>query len=519
MQVRLQPPAAGHYTARLEILGTAAAGPAAGGAALDLVGSAVADAHLAYVDQSTWVGDFGGVPMSQTSGNKTLMVKNDGGVDSGPITSVLAGANASAFLIQPSSTCNGLASLAAGATCSVVLAFHPTGSGPLVGSVHASATGTGSFNTPPTLTVTGTGLAANGLFIMPTPLDLGSTPAGSTTASQGLVFHNNSGASVTITDVSTSSGSFVLGGPGAGACSNGLVVSGAGGTCTLSVAFSPSAGASPGQSGGSVTVTTSGGSASAALSGRVKTPALMSLSSFGLGGGLGAVIVGTRSAVRTFTATNLGEVSSAPLTVSFVGHGPVSAVTDFSLGSITCTAATVAIGASCTVAVSVQPTALGERDAAISLSAPGLLVRGEGDPGNPLPISAIGVLQPQIVLDSSETGASPLDFGSVAVGAERPLWVSVRNVANALTVAGLTISLTNTTDFSLDARPASPPALPATKTCLDALDDGGGLAGGEACLLRVWFRPRATGPANANLNLSPSVGVALNLNLTGQGTP
>jgi len=83
------------------------------------------EAAMAAISESSV--DFGGLPVGRTSGVRTLVVTNTGGVQLNVNSVLLGGAAASQFVVQ-SDTCTG-AALGAGETCVIGVAFAPTGEG------------------------------------------------------------------------------------------------------------------------------------------------------------------------------------------------------------------------------------------------------------------------------------------------------------------------------------------------------------------------------------------------------
>jgi hypothetical protein len=92
-------------------------------------------AHL-FVDSTSH--DFGLVPVNTSSAGGTFTVTNDGGATSDVLSVVLDGASAGFSLITDECSRN---SLAAGASCRVVVGFSPTVAGKQQGSVAFHATG------------------------------------------------------------------------------------------------------------------------------------------------------------------------------------------------------------------------------------------------------------------------------------------------------------------------------------------------------------------------------------------
>lgn len=101
-----------------------------------------------------WQFLFPNTTIGATSAPKTLTVTNTQSFSIGPITSDLQFLTA-AFVVQQD-TCNG-ATLAAGATCTYRVAFTPTATGLVAGSIFAKAPDVGTLKASAGVTVGGTG--------------------------------------------------------------------------------------------------------------------------------------------------------------------------------------------------------------------------------------------------------------------------------------------------------------------------------------------------------------------------
>jgi hypothetical protein len=139
-------------------------------------------------------------------------------------------------------TCN--ATLAAGGSCSTGVVFTPTANGVVTGALTVSSS---AFVTAATTSLTGIGGAAGSVRVQPASLAFPTTGVGGTSATQNVVFTNNSAITLAGLTLSTSSG-FQL---GSTTCSSSLAV---GASCTAQVAFSPS---SAGQQTGNLTISSS----------------------------------------------------------------------------------------------------------------------------------------------------------------------------------------------------------------------------------------------------------------------
>jgi hypothetical protein len=129
-----------------------------------------------------------------TSDAQPVTLKNTG-TQAVTITSIaLGGTNAGSF--QEIGTCG--TSLAAGASCSIYVAFHPTSAAALTANLIVTDNATGS---PQKVTLTGTGTAAPSVTLSATTLSFPATAAGSTSEAQSVTLTNSGTATLTITSI------------------------------------------------------------------------------------------------------------------------------------------------------------------------------------------------------------------------------------------------------------------------------------------------------------------------------
>jgi hypothetical protein len=142
------------------------------------------------------------------------------------------GTNASSFF-TPSNTCE--PTVAAGASCTINIAFRPKNPGTLTGTIYVNDNAAGSEQG---VNVSGTGVAAPLVTLSPTSLAFPSTKVGSVSAAQSVTVKNVGYAALDVSYLSaagTDASSFYT--PSNG-CHSSLAV---GATCTFSVAFRPKA--------------------------------------------------------------------------------------------------------------------------------------------------------------------------------------------------------------------------------------------------------------------------------------
>ena len=180
---------------------------------------------------------FGSTTVGATSAAQTVTVSNTG---SAPAT--VSGVSVTGDFAQ-TNTCGG--SIAAGGSCSVSVTFKPTTTGSRTGSLSVSSNAT---NSPTTVALSGTGTSAAtaSLSASPTSLTFASTTVGSTSAAANVTISNTGAAAATISSVAVT-GDFAQ----TNTCGTSIA---AGGSCTVSVTFKPTA---SGARTGTVTVTSS----------------------------------------------------------------------------------------------------------------------------------------------------------------------------------------------------------------------------------------------------------------------
>ncbi len=481
----------------------------------EIVGTLLRDAVIEFLDGANR--DFGGVVVGMTSGSHTIQLKNTGGVKTGAVQmfDLIDGFARSPMTGTNTTTGNKICTLgqtlAVNETCDILVQFAPTSAGAKSSTLRVYVTGAGSatggtFTTPNVRTLSGVGLAAQSLVLTPTPVDFGAAAAGTATAvDRTVTVTNSTGGTVNIGagDITLSGGaagfSIVPGSSCIGAIAGGV-------QCTVTLRFQPAGGAAQGTVFDTLNVSTS----KAALLGTVARAPALTIVAPTEGADWGEALVGTAAPKRTFTVRNTGDAptGSAPAVAIAGTNASEFAVLTADNG---CTAV-LAAGASCTVAITLTPSAIGPRTATIAATATGTTAATAVD------LAANGVLPNavQIVSIAGTAGtATVVSFGNKAVGSESAVDVVVRNAANAQRIVTPTFALTDAVSFRFDTNPG------VANDCSDEIADGGGLEGGESCTVRVYFRPQALPPATVaapNLTSKLTVGGAVTpLEVTLQG--
>jgi hypothetical protein len=465
-----------------------------------LTGAGAAPALLTISDGPTF--DF----QTRATGSTTthaFTVTNTGGVAA---ASVVAGAIGAPFGYVGGAypgtlgTCG--TTIAAGASCAVVVAFVPTSAGPAGGTLGLGYDD-GLAGGAASVGLAGTGAAPALLAISDGPtFDYGPRATGS---SIGHVFTvmNTGGVAATALAPSTPAAPFAYKGGGAfpgsnGSCGTSLA---SGASCTFTVTFAPT---STGVASSSVQLGYDDGataeSASVNLAGTGAGPAVLGISD-GPTYDFQTHATGSTT-THTFTVSNTGGVAAASLAPGALGAPFAFAGAAYPGTGGTC-GASLAAGASCTIAVSFSPTTGATSPATLSL----------GYDDGAAPQTAARALQ--------GTGAAPallaisdgptFNFGMNANGSTHGHTFTVTNNGGvaAVNVAGNFIGA-----------PFAYPGLafPGTNgSC------GTSLAAGLSCTVVVSFAPTVSGPAAATFSLTYDDGAATgrqaSVSLSGASAP
>lgn len=252
----------------------------------------------------------------------------------------ITGPNAGDFGFH--STCTTLASHA---YCSLLIDFTPTASGTRTATLTVNSDS--GLNPAVTIQLSGTGLDP-AATLTPTAFTYPSTAVGSTTTAQTFTWKNISATPITVVSVAKT-GDFNI---TANGCAGAVA---AGASCTVQVAFAPSA---LGTRTGSLVITSTA----------VGSPILTAtLSGFGLPNititpaliDFGSIDVGFPRTGPPVTITN-----NSTHGIALSGFG---ATGDFSWASTTC-GSTIAAGAQCTGSITFKPTATGPRTGVFSVT-------------------------------------------------------------------------------------------------------------------------------------------------------
>jgi probable HAF family extracellular repeat protein len=469
-----------------------------------------------------------------TSAAETVTLKNTG-TTSLTITSIaIIGTNAGDF--AQTHTCGG--SLAAAASCTISVRFKPTASGTRTAALSITDNAAGS---PQEVSLTGSGTTAK---LSPTGLIFGTIAIG-TARAKTVTLTNVGAATLTITAIAitgTNAGDFAQ----THTCGSSLAP---GASCAIRVTFKPTASGAR-MADLSVTDNAAGSPQHVPLSG-IGTTAKFSPTNLNFG----SVAVGTTSPAKTVTLTNVGTTMLTITAIAITGTNAGDFAQTHTCGS------SLAVGASCSISITLRPTASGARSAALSVSdnAAGspqkVSLSGTGVAGRCIayggqcpfqyPPCCPGLVctflgnrafcEPQTSENSSRTnsywdqlnahniGTPRVPLGKTAVTSAPTATLSPTSLtfsAQAIdtTSAAKTVTLKNTGTSSLTISSIAITGTNAgdfaqTHTC------GSSLAAGASCKISVKFKPTASATRMADLSVTDNAaGSPQHVPLSGIGT-
>ena len=319
---------------------------------VNLTGSGAA-AATASLSTTPGTLSFGSITVGNTSAAQTVTLRNTGGAAASGVS--LANSNSAEFLVS-SNTCG--ATLAAGATCTLSVAYQPAATG----ADNATLTFSHSAGSPATVSMSGTGTiaASPSLTAAPPVAAFGNVTVGQTSAAtQFTITNTGNGGATSISLANSNAAEFPVSGNTCGATLN------PGASCTLSVSYQPAA---AGSDSATLTFTYAGGGALAISltgTGVATTPPPAGTGQLSLPAGVSMpdTTLGSTSTAHTVTLSNTG---SAAVTVSAITSNNA---TEFAVSGSNCT--TVNAGASCSFSVTFAPTAVGARSASITVTSTG----------------------------------------------------------------------------------------------------------------------------------------------------
>jgi hypothetical protein len=476
IKLHFKPATAGAKGASLTISGESGGLVAA---SLSGVGASSGALSLSPSTQDLGTAPVGGAPGTPA----TFTLTNKGTSATGSVTVGLSGTDSADFALA-SDGCSGK-TLAAGATCTVGVAFGPKTAGAKAATLTAKAQGTSGSATA---SLSGTAVTGAAFTVTPSPFDFGSVEQGASTPPEQTFTLKNGGGAASGTPA------LAVGGPNAAdftvtsnACTGALA---AGATCTFGVTFKPTTAAAE-----SATVSVSAPSTTAAslkVSGTGLGPAAIAVSPSTAP--LGSVVQGAVGADVALTVTNTGAVTTGTLATQLQG----SNADQFAVGTDGCSGQTLAAGASCTIDVHAAPKATGTAgpiQASLQIG---------GSPGGTTAATLTATAVAAAGLTVTPTSQA---MGTVAAGTngwDMPFVVQNTGGSTSGTLKA-TLGGANATQFALGADACSGQTLPA----------------GQSCTVNVHFAPGASvlGTQQGTLTVAGTPGGSATATLTGTAAP
>ncbi len=465
--VRFTGGTAGAKTATLNVTGTP------GGTDTSLLSGSVVSPGSIVPNPGTLA--FGPITVGQSSTAQVITINNTGGSATGALTTALGGANAADFnIVAGGNGCQG-AVLAptgsAGSSCTINVRFSPLTAG---ANKAGTVTVTGAPGGTAVTSLSGDGISPANLAFNPATKDFGSVTTGTDSATQTFTLTNNGGqasAAVTPALAGADSSQFVIMNT---TCAGALAPAA---SCQVIVLFRPT-------TAGNKSASLTGGGATAALSGNGISPAQIIANPTNLTFA-GNTLVGTSSAVQSFTVTNNGSATTGTLGVTVTGAN----AGDYTQTN-NCT--TLIANGTCQVNVTFTPTAAGARAATINVT---------GTPGGTVGVAVAGTGQRKLEILIPLT--TPFDFGLVDInGFSACQVVTVRNNTALPISLGIAVPanvlVTGTPgldqpgvpeDFDVNTGCGNPPGT----DCFVGLN----LGAGASCSMFIDASPDDAGPVSA----------------------
>ncbi len=467
-------PAAGATGARNGTL-TISHNAAGGASTVGLAGTASAAASPAATLTAALA--FGSVTVGTTSATQTATLSNTG---SAPLVVASISTGSSEFA-TPTGTCAAGASIAAGASCTIGVAFAPAGAGARSATLVVMHNAAGGQSTA---SLSGNGVALDPVAVVsPGTLSFSQT-VGTTSTAQTVTLSNTGNAALTLGAPAIAGSQAVEFQLAAGStCAAGASVA-PNASCIVKVSFAPAA---SGARTASLAIAhnAAGAPSTVALNGTGTTSPQPAISLNAATLTFSAQTLGSASAPQRVT---LGNSGAAPLTLGTLTLTG-SAAADFALSGSCGAGTVVAVGASCTLDAVFTPAAVGARSATLTIASNA----ANGSAVLSLSGNGAAVAAPAVAL-----APAALDFGNQSIGvASSPRTVTLTNGGSGALALS---SLATTNGFAL------------------AHNCGTGIAPGASCTLSLVFTPTGAGAATGSVSIaSNAVGSPHVVSLTGIG--
>lgn len=423
---------------------------------------------------------FAATTIGQSAGPLATTLSNTGNAALTVGALTLSGAAAGDYAISGGTCANGT-SLAAGASCTVQVAFKPSAAGTRGASLVIAHNATGGSSTV-ALTGAGNAVPQATVALSANALDFGALVAGAASPAKTITVNNTGQAALTFTSITVGGNNanvFTLG----GTCGTATPVP-AGGSCTVTVTANASAN---GAFSGSLALASnaSNGAVSVALSGSVSAPA-PAVGASPSAVAFGTQAIGAPAATQTVTLANTGNVA---LALNGIAVSGASAVT---LAGKTC-GTTLAVGANCTVTLAFAPTTTGAAAATLTVTSN----------ASPLQVTISGTGTTAPVAKPALSEAGPVAFADTQVGKSAAVHtITLSNGGTAaLKIASLVLDGAQASDFVLGG------------TCAA----NASVAASGSCTIDVGFKPTAAGQRAATLVLMTDAGSQFTVALGGTG--
>ncbi len=359
------------------------------------------------------------------------------------------------------------ATLNANQSVTFTVTFDPASAGAVSGSLSIVSD---ASNSPLSIALSGTGLAAGSLTANPSSVDFGNATVGSN-KTVPVTVTNTGGESVTVSNATASGSGFSFTGP-----SLPLTLS-AGQSATFSAVFTASA---TGAASGTLTINSNASNPTLSVPLSGAGIAQGQLGSNPASFSFGSVPIGT-SKPLSGTLTNSGGSSLTISAASASGAG-------FGLSGLSLPL-TLTAGQSTSFTVTFAPTASGAVNGSVSVTSNG------GNPSLSIPLSGTGVTPGTL-----SPNPSSLAFGSVQMGSNSSLSETLTNTGGS----AVTISQVSSTAAAFSISGLN---LPVT------------LTGNQSVTFTATFTPTGAGAASGNLSVTSNASNSpLNIALSGTGT-
>ncbi|MHB8540583.1 MAG: choice-of-anchor D domain-containing protein [Candidatus Acidiferrales bacterium] len=438
---------------------------------------------------------FGNVPEGQTASSSTILTNiGDGALN---ITNTnIGGSDRADFTFGALNQCSGGLTIPSGGSCSIGIVFAPKEPNP---PQNLSAEATISFavngnNATGTagvaLSGTEAGAAAPAVSLAATALNFASVSVGSSSSQPPVLLKNTGSAALSISAIGIA-GADPSDFSQTNTCPMAPAALGAGVSCTISATFQPT--------------TTGPRTANVSIADNATPPQ----QTIGLSGTGTIPGVSLLPQSLTFAAQNEGPPPSAPQNVTLKNTG----ASPLTISSISFTganpadfaqtnncplapAATLSAGSICTISVTFQPTATGQRAAALSVA--------DNSTPSPQTVALSGTGTSPVV----QIAPASLTFGSTVVGvasANQPVQVS-NSGTGALVISGVTFGGADGGDFQ------------ASGSCIGTKGASVTVPVAGNCTADIDFLPLAVGTRSATLTLSDNSATNPTVSLTGTAT-